>query len=126
MGLFRSACRPVRIVVLLILVLGLGGVSGPARADTYVKLPTVFLEMWDQLGIFHFANLDLVIVTTGPFSVSKELPGKIQRALQSLPYETLSRDDSPETIKSVVMDLIRKEPGGDSAKAVLIATFLFR
>lgn len=105
--------------------------ASPARAaepfELYTKLQTIALEKWDADGMFHVVIVDLVIVMPpGAKEVNKNVFERIKRALDAYSYEEFMKANPGPLIKSVAMEIIRKEPNGELAKEVLLARLLFR
>lgn len=104
---------------------GAGGGGGKA-AETFVKLPAIMLEFWDEQGLFHTVNLELAAVFPGPASINKKVAQDISHALSSMPWEEFSHGNPAATIKSVALDAVRKDPGGGACQEVLVVKLMMR
>lgn len=119
---------------LLALLAGLALAPAPAlasgggkAAENYVKLPQVVVEYWSQDGLFHAVNADLTVVFALPeVKLDKKVGDKITRTLSAMTWEEFSRGNPAATIKAIALDLVRKEPGGESALEVLISRLMIR
>ncbi len=97
-----------------------------AAADVYVPLPAFVVEMWDAHGVFHMVDVELSVAFPDKSNLNKLVGIKIQQALQTLPYEELTKPSGGDTIKSMALDIIRAQPDGAAAEAVLIQKLMFR
>ncbi|MDA8229754.1 MAG: hypothetical protein M0006_00270 [Magnetospirillum sp.] len=120
----RRVIRPILIAAAVFMAWMPAKGAEPA-GDTFYKMDKIVLEMWDDQGLFHNVFLDLVVVFPRPSHLSKRASDKITQALQSLPYEDLLKPEATATIKSTALDIVHREPGGETAKEVLIARLFF-
>ena len=93
--------------------------------NAFFPLSPVVLEMYDQQGLFHTIQLYLVVVVPAPAKLNKTAATAVQRVLMALPYEELAKPDSAKVMKTLALQAIRSEPGGENASEVLIAKLLF-
>ncbi len=99
----------------------------PVQAiETYVKLQTIVLEVWDQDGLFHMVVLEMVVAMPDNGRINKSVSFKIQQQLQTYPYEELQKPEAAAMIKETALDIVRAEPDGARARDVLINKFQFR
>lgn len=102
----------------------------PAAAeekDRFAKVPPVVLELYDEKGIFHLCVIELVLQMPEKGKVSeKVLAEKMQKVLNAIPYEDYVKSNPAPLIKSMALDMVRKEPGGTDVKEVLIKNIVFR
>lgn len=99
----------------------------PAKGQRYVRLPTIVLELWDKDGNFRMSSVDLLLLVTEDAKVSeKPLSEKMKRALNATPYEEYMRSNPAPMIKASMLELARKEPGGDKVLDLLISKMIFR
>jgi hypothetical protein len=121
-----------RFLSALVVVAGLllpGGAQASSAAPEIprLKLDTIMLEMWDDQNLFHQVILELVVFfPEAPKMAKKAVAIEIQRALQALPYAELAKPGAAELIKTTAMGIVRAQPGGQTAKEVLINKFLAR
>ncbi|CAA7615470.1 conserved exported hypothetical protein [Candidatus Terasakiella magnetica] len=99
----------------------------PGKDERYAKIPTIALELWDKHGSFHLSTVDLLILVpeTAKFS-EKVLADKMRKVLMGIAYEEYMAANPAPMIKASMLDLVRKEPGLEMTKDLLIAKMLFR
>ncbi len=118
--------RLVAVAALAAIGLLTAAVAQASEPLVYFKLAPFQLEMWDKDGFFHTITIEL----TGTFPVqpqiNKTVTLKIRQVLETLPYEELLKNESPAIIKSVALDMIRSQPGGENVEEVLLTRYLFR
>lgn len=95
-------------------------------AETYVKLPSIVLEFWDENGLFHTVNMDLAAVFPAQASVNKKVAQEITKTLSAMTWEEFSRGNPAATIKSVALDMVRKDPTGATCTEVLVIKLMMR
>lgn len=112
----------------LLLCLAPAAPAGAAGKEKirYNKLPAVAVELWDQNGIFHQVVAELLLVMPEDAKVEKGLHEKIQRVLSVIAYEDFVRSNPAALIKSMALEVVRKEPGGDLVQEVLISRLVMR
>ncbi|CAA7626216.1 hypothetical protein [Magnetospirillum sp. SS-4] len=99
----------------------------PAKGERYIRLPTIVLELWDRDGNFRMSSVDLLLLVAEDAKLSeKALSEKMKRTLNATPYEEYMRSNPAPMIKATMLDLARKEPGGDKIKDLLISKMIFR
>lgn len=99
----------------------------PGKGQRYVRLPTIVLELWDRDGNFRMSSVDLLLLVTEDAKLAeKALADKMKRALNATPYEEYMRANPAPMIKASMLDLARKEPGGDKILDLLISKMIFR
>ncbi|MDO8608182.1 MAG: hypothetical protein Q7R40_16730 [Phaeospirillum sp.] len=99
----------------------------PAKGQRYVRLPTIVLELWDRDGNFRMSSVDLLLLVTEDAKLAeKALADKMKRTLNATPYEEYMRANPAPMIKASMLDLARKEPGGDKILDLLINKMIFR
>lgn len=105
--------------------------SASAPADgmlpVFTKLNPVQVEYWDQNGLFHALHAEIVMVSAiGQPLPSKSVFERIQKALAAWPYERLLAAGVANTVKSVALEVIRKEANGENVSEVLVGNMLMR
>ncbi|MGE5504219.1 MAG: hypothetical protein ACM31L_07325 [Actinomycetota bacterium] len=108
---------------------GGGGGGGNSPGDgkyRFTKLQTITVEMWDQGGLFHVVNMDLVLVHTEEAKVEKSVAEQIRKRLSAVSWEDYSGSNPAPMIKALALEVVRKSPGGDQVVEVLINRLLFR
>ncbi|RAU20427.1 hypothetical protein CU669_18410 [Paramagnetospirillum kuznetsovii] len=99
----------------------------PGKGQRYVRLPTIVLELWDKDGNFRMSSVDLLLLVREEAKLQeKNLAEKMKRQLNSIPYEEYMASNPAPMIKASMLDLARKEPGGDMILDLLINKMLFR
>jgi hypothetical protein len=112
--------------LLLCLALAAPVVAADKQKIRYNKLPAVAVELWDQNGIFHQVVAELLLVMPEDAKVAKGLHEKIQRVLSVISYEEFVRSNPAALIKSMALEVVRKEPDGDKIQEVLISRLVMR
>lgn len=102
------------------------GSGGGKGTETFVKLPGIVLEFWDEAGLFHAVNMDLTAVFPGQASVNKKVSQDISRILSAMTWEEFSRGNPAATIKAVALDAVRKDPSGANCTEVLVIKLMLR
>lgn len=103
-----------------------GGGGDGKPAETFVKLPSVALEYWDEQGLFHSVHMELAAVFPAQASINKKLSAEITRVLASMTWEEFSQGNPAATIKAVALDVVRKDPSGKSCIEVLVTKLNIR
>ena len=104
-----------------------GQLPSPGKGRRYIRLPTIVLELWDKDGNFRMSSVDLLLLVTEDAKVAeKPLAEKMKRALNSTPYEEYMRANPAPMIKASMLELARKESGGDKILDLLINKMIFR
>ncbi len=99
----------------------------PGKGQRYVRLPTIVLELWDKDGNFRMSSVDLLLLVHEDAKLAeKTLSEKMKRQLNSTPYEEYMAANPAPMIKATMLDLARKEPGGEKIIDLLISKMLFR
>jgi hypothetical protein len=99
----------------------------PAKGERYARIPTIALELWDGYGNFHLSTVDLLLLVPDEAKFSeKVLADKMRRVLNGIPYEEYMSANPAPMIKATMLELVRKEPGCEQTKEVLISKMLFR
>lgn len=99
----------------------------PGKGQRYVRLPTIVLELWDKDGNFRMSSVDLLLLVHEDAKLAeKALSEKMKRQLNSTPYEEYMGTNPAPMIKATMLDLARKEPGGEKIIDLLISKMLFR
>ncbi|KIL96834.1 hypothetical protein CCC_01700 [Paramagnetospirillum magnetotacticum MS-1] len=99
----------------------------PAKGERYVRIPTIALELWDAYGNFHLSTVDLLMLVPEEAKLSeKVISDKMRRVLNGIPYEEYMAGNPAPMIKATMLELVRKEPGCEQTKEVLISKMLFR
>ena len=99
----------------------------PGKGQRYARLPTIVLELWDKDGNFRMSSVDLLLLVHEDAKLAeKALAEKMKRQLNSTPYEEYMSSNPAPMIKATMLDLARKEPGGDKIIDLLINKMLFR
>lgn len=99
----------------------------PAKGERYARIPTIALELWDGYGNFHLSTVDLLLLVPEEAKFSeKALADKMRRVLNGIPYEEYMSGNPAPMIKATMLELVRKEPGSEQTKEVLISKMLFR
>lgn len=119
-----------RLILALILCFGcvpaFAAGGGNANGELFVKIPTVLVEFWDQQGVFHVMNCDLVATFKEPASLNKKAADKIVLILSSMSWEEFSRGNTAATVKAVALDVLRDDPGTAKVRDILIAKMMIR
>ncbi|MGE5518234.1 MAG: hypothetical protein ACM31D_20720 [Bacteroidota bacterium] len=102
------------------------GGGGGKGGETFVKLPSIVLEYWDEDGLFHAVNMDLTAVFPAQASVNKKVSQEITRVLSAMTWEEFSRGNPAATIKAVALDAVRKDPTGANCSEVLVIKLMMR
>jgi hypothetical protein len=103
--------------------------SGIKPTELYMKVPTVTVEFWDQNGLFHMVLVELTAVfplEQKNAKLDKKLGERIGNTLAAMPWEEFSRGNPAATAKAVALDMIRKDPGGETCTEVLISRLVIR
>lgn len=95
--------------------------------QVFTKLNPLMVEYWDQNGLFHALHAEITLVSP----IGKPLPSKsvferIQKALGAWPYERLLAAGVANTVKSVSLEVIRREENGENVSEVLLGNMLMR
>lgn len=99
----------------------------PGKGERYVRLPTIVLELWDKDGNFRMSSVDLLLLVAEDAKLAeKALAEKMKRTLNATPYEEYMRSNPAPMIKATMLELAKKEPGGDKIKDLLINKMIFR
>lgn len=99
----------------------------PGKGQRYARLPTIVLELWDKDGNFRMSSVDLLLLVHEDAKLAeKSLSEKMKRQLNAIPYEEYMSSNPAPMIKATMLELARKEPGGDKIIDLLIAKMLFR
>jgi hypothetical protein len=99
----------------------------PGKGERYVRLPTIVLELWDKDGNFRMSSVDLLLLVAEDAKLAeKALAEKMKRTLNATPYEEYMRSNPAPMIKATLLELAKKEPGGDKIKDLLINKMIFR
>ena len=99
----------------------------PSKGERYVRIPTIALELWDGYGNFHLSTVDLIVLVPEEAKFSeKVISDKMRKALNGIPYEEYMSSNPAPMIKASMLELVRKEPGCEQTKDVLISKMLFR
>lgn len=99
----------------------------PAKGERYARLPTIALELWDSYGNFHLSTVDLLLLVPEEAKFAeKSIADKMRKVLNGIPYEEYMSSNPAPMIKATMLDLVRKEPGMEGTKEVLISKMLFR
>ncbi len=99
----------------------------PAKGQRYARLPTIALELWDGYGNFHLSTVDLLLLVPEEAKISeKVVSDKMRKVLNGIPYEEYMSGNPAPMIKATMLELVRKEPGGEQTIEVLISKMLFR
>lgn len=99
----------------------------PGKGERYIRLPTIVLELWDKDGNFRMSSVDLLLLVAEDAKLAeKALAEKMKRTLNATPYEEYMRSNPAPMIKATMLDLAKKEPGGDKIKDLLINKMIFR
>ena len=122
-ALFRTLALLAAILLAIPSALASEKVEG---AETYVKLPTVILEMWDDHGVFHQVSIEMSAVFPAQTTINKSVGAQIKQALQAIPFEELEKGESTPAIKQIAIDLVRAQPGGAAVTAILITKMQFK
>lgn len=102
------------------------GGGGGKGVETFVKLPNIVLEYWDENGLFHAVNMELTAVFPGQASVNKKVAHEITSILSAMTWEEFSRGNPAATIKAVALDAVRKDPTGVNCSEVLVIKLMMR
>lgn len=106
---------------------GKGPLPIPAKGERYARLPTIALELWDSYGNFHLSTVDLLLLVPEEAKFAeKAVADKMRKVLNGIPYEEYMSSNPAPMIKATMLDLVRKEPGMEGTKEVLISKMLFR
>lgn len=106
---------------------GKGPLPIPAKGERYARLPTIALELWDSYGNFHLSTVDLLLLVPEEAKFAeKSISDKMRKVLNAIPYEEYMSSNPAPMIKATMLDLVRKEPGMEMTKEVLISKMLFR
>jgi hypothetical protein len=98
-----------------------------ANGERYIKLPPIVLELWDRNGVFHLSSVDFVLIASDDTKLAeKNLSDKMRKVLNGISYEEYTATNPAPFMKDTMLDLIRKQPGGEKVKEVLISKMLFR
>jgi hypothetical protein len=100
--------------------------GGGKGVETFVKLPSIVLEFWDEQGIFHSVNMELTAVFPAQASINKKIAQEIGHTLSAMTWEEFSRGNPAATIKAVALDAVRKDPGGATCSEVLVIKLMMR
>lgn len=100
--------------------------GGDKGGETFVKLPSIVLEFWDEQGLFHTVNMELTAVFPVQASVNKKVAHEISSTLSAMTWEDFSRGNPAATIKAVALDAVRKDPGGANCSEVLVIKLMMR
>jgi hypothetical protein len=99
----------------------------PAKGERYARIPTIALELWDGYGNFHLSTVDLILLVPEEAKFSeKVISDRMRKVLNGIPYEEYMSGNPAPMIKASMLELVRKEPGCEQTKDVLIAKMLFR
>ena len=99
----------------------------PAKGQRYIRLPTIVLELWDKDGNFRMSSIDLLLLVADDAKLAdKKVADNMKKALNAIPYEEYMRANPAPMIKASMLDLARKEPGGDKVLDLLINKMIFR
>ena len=99
----------------------------PAKGERYARIPTIALELWDGYGNFHLSTVDLILLVPEEAKFSeKVISDKMRKVLNGIPYEEYMSSNPAPMIKASMLELVRKEPGCEQTKDVLISKMLFR
>lgn len=99
----------------------------PAKGDRYVRLPTMALELYDKAGQYHMSSIDLILQVPDEAKFSeKHLSDKMRMAFNVIPYEEYAQANPAPMVKSLALEIARKEPGSETTRDVLISKMLFR
>ncbi|SEH27742.1 hypothetical protein [Magnetospirillum fulvum] len=99
----------------------------PVKGDRYVRLPTMALELYDKAGQYHMSSIDLILQVPEEAKFSeKHLSDKMRMAFNVIPYEEYARANPAPMVKSLALEIARKEPGTEMTRDVLISKMLFR
>jgi|GEM_PF-2003602 len=107
--------------------LAAGGAVKPK--ELLVKIPSVNLEFWDQNGLFHMVIIDLTAaypLEVKDAKIDKKVGPKIAQTLSMMTWEDFMHGNPAATVKAVVLDIIRKEPGGDKCADILVNKLIIR
>lgn len=100
--------------------------AGGAPKENYVKLPTVNVEFWDEQGIFHMVVVDASVVAPERVKLEKSLGSVLSQALAAMTWEEFSRGNPAATVKAIILDQVRKQPGAEKVQEVLLARLVIR
>jgi hypothetical protein len=104
-----------------------GPPPSPGKGERYIRLPSISLELYDKLGNFHLSSVDLMLLAPEEAKMpEKKIAEKMGKVLNVIPYEEYMKGNPAPLIKSMMLDLVRKEPGGEGVREVLIYKMLFR
>ncbi|WP_155801666.1 hypothetical protein [Magnetospirillum molischianum] len=99
----------------------------PAKGDKYVRLPTMALELYDKAGQYHMSSIDLILQVSEEAKFSeKHLSDKMRMAFNVIPFEEYAQGNPAPMVKSLALEIARKEPGSELTRDVLISKMLFR
>lgn len=100
--------------------------GGGKGTETFVKLPSIVLEFWDESGLFHTVNMELTAVFPAQASINKKISQEITHTLSAMTWEDFSRGNPAATIKAVALDAVRKDPTGATCSEVLVIKLMMR
>lgn len=100
--------------------------GGGKAGETFVKLPGIVLEFWDEAGLFHTVNMELTAVFPIQASINKKVALDITHTLSAMTWEEFSRGNPAATIKAVALDAVRKDPTGANCTEVLVIRLMMR
>lgn len=124
----RRAVLPALLLAPLLLAPNAGRASGGGGKgmETFVKLPSIVLEFWDEGGLFHTVNMELTAVFPAQASINKKIAQEITHTLSAMTWEDFSRGNPAATIKAVALDAVRKDPTGTTCSEVLVIKLMMR
>ena len=99
----------------------------PSKGQRYARLPTIALELWDKYGNFHLSTVELLMLMPEEIKCpEKQISDKMRKVLNGIPYEEYMAANPAPMIKASMLELVRKEPGCDQVREVLISKMMFR
>lgn len=104
---------------------GAGGAKGEG-GETYVKIPTMTLEFWDDQGIFHMVILDLTIASKDRINLDKNFSDKLKPTLMAMSWEDFAHGDTIGIVKAATRKLIAEIVGDKATFDVLIGKLMLQ
>lgn len=99
----------------------------PGKGERYVRLPTIALELYDKAGQYHMSSIDLILLVPEEAKFSeKHLSDKMRMSFNVIPYDEYAQANPAPMVKSLALEIARKEPGSENTRDVLISKMLFR